>query len=115
MGACPSFLPPYDLNGWVEGNNDIPSQVVLRYQPDSYVMDIKSISPDFVLEAALAIQKWTDAGISAEFLLVKEKPSSDNKAFSDLKLKAWRNNLKAVYYIRVSDKPSKPVCESCQN
>jgi ribonucleoside-diphosphate reductase alpha chain len=118
MGACPSFLPPYDLNGWVEGNNDISSQVVLRYHPNDYVMDIKSISPDFILDAALAIQKWTDAGVSAEFLLVKGKPSSENKAFSDLKLKAWNNNLKAVYYIRtseVSNKPSGPICESCQN
>jgi ribonucleotide reductase alpha subunit len=112
MGACPSFLPPYNLQGWVEKNGDRSSQVVLRYDPQAYVMDIKDTPPEYCLDAALAVQKWTDAGVSAEFLLSKGKATSSNAAFSRLKLRAWVENLKAVYYIRESES-EKPACESC--
>lgn len=114
MGACPSFLPPYDLSGWYEDNNDLASKVELKYMPEDYLLDIKTTPPDFILDAALAIQKWTDAGISAEFLLVKGKASSENAAFSLLKIDAWERGLKSFYYIRTSDAP-KDGCSSCAN
>jgi ribonucleotide reductase alpha subunit len=106
MGACPSFLPPYDLNGWLEGNGDKASMVHLPYEPDRYVMDIKALPPEYVLDAALAIQKWTDAGISAEFLFVKGKATSTNKAVSDLKRRGFKAGLKAMYYCRTVEAPT---------
>jgi ribonucleoside-diphosphate reductase alpha chain len=123
MGACPSFLPPYRTDGWLEDNGDKATQMELRFKPKAYASDIQSTPPEFVLGAALAIQKWTDAGISCEFLLVKGSSNATNKAFSDLKVEAWLQGLKAVYYLRsaeagkVSFSANKDSCSSgaCSN
>ena len=53
-----------------------------------------------LVESVAAIQNFTDTGISAEYLLDQNNPNFSAKSLYDLLHKAWKEETKAVYYIR---------------
>lgn len=46
------------------------------------------------------LQKWIDTGISAEFVFDLNREDVTAKSLFDLIISAWKNRMKAIYYIR---------------
>lgn len=114
MGATASFLPPYKTEFVDESEDSV--RVVTKYVPERYLIN-QHIPQEFITDCAARMQKWTDAGISFELLLPKGAPWSTNKRFSDNKISAWKQGVKAVYYVRTTDALSEGGCGSgaCSN
>ena len=112
MGSTASFLPPYQLEFYDE-SEDHTLNVVTKYLPDAY-LTASQIPCDFITDATAALQTWTDAGLSMEYLLPKGASWATNKAFSDTKIKAWKAGVKAIYYLRELEQSSS-TCDSCAN
>jgi ribonucleoside-diphosphate reductase alpha chain len=112
MGSTASFLPPYQLEFFDE-SEDFTLNVVVKYDESRYLTNFQ-LNQEFITNAAIAIQKWTDAGISMEYLLPKGASWSDNRAFSKLKFNAWDLGCKTVYYTRTSDIVT-DGCSLCAN
>jgi ribonucleoside-diphosphate reductase alpha chain len=114
MGSTASFLPPYQLEFYDE-SEDHSLNVLVKYMPNLYFTNFQ-VNPLFITAATKAIQKWTDAGISMEYLLPNSASWSTNKAFSELKIGAWIDGIKAVYYIRSTEDAQSPGgCSACAN
>jgi ribonucleoside-diphosphate reductase alpha chain len=111
MGATASFLPPYQTEFVDESEDSV--EVVTKYAPDLYLTN-QQIPQEFITDCTARIQYWTDAGISMEYLLPKGASWSTNKRFSDNKISAWKQGVKAVYYCRSVDGTGQS-CSSCAN
>lgn len=116
MGSTASFLPPYNTDFYDE-SEDYTLAVTTKYSPEAY-LTASQIPCDFITDATAAMQKYTDAGISMEYLLPFGAPWATNKAFSETKVKAWKAGIKAVYYVRSSesqDGPGSCASGACSN
>ncbi len=116
MGATASFLPPYSLD-FIDESEDYSLQVITKYKPELYLTN-QEINQQFITDCTAVMQKWTDAGISMEYLLPKGASWSTNKAFSDNKIEAWKQGVKAVYYVRSTTPDGSSGtsgCSSCAN
>jgi len=108
-GASPNFLPVTSLCHYKDMQKMTPI-IVPAFSDErfSYYRTRGTYDGVFFLEAAAAIQKWTDTGVSNEIGvnpdLFEMIPFSDKVI--ELMLK---NELKAVYYM------SETACESCAN
>lgn len=114
MGSTASFLPPYQLEFYDE-SEDHSLNVLVKYNPELYLTNFQ-VNPLFITAATEAIQKWTDAGISMEYLLPNSASWSTNKSFSEIKIDAWKKGIKAVYYTRSTEDAQNPGgCSACAN
>jgi ribonucleoside-diphosphate reductase alpha chain len=113
MGATASFLPPYSLN-FIDESEDHSLQVITKYKPELYLTN-QEINQRFITDCTAVMQKWTDAGISMEYILPKGASWSSNKSFSDNKIAAWKEKIKAVYYVRSTTAEVIPSCNMCAN
>lgn len=114
MGATASFLPPYETDFIDESETAL--RVVTKYAPHLYLTN-QQIPQEFITDATAAMQRWVDAGISMEYLLPEGASWSTNKAFSQNKISAWKQGVKAVYYTRTTEVGDVGGCSSgaCSN
>lgn len=114
MGATASFLPPYETDFIDESETAL--RVVTKYAPQLYLTN-QQIPQEFITDATAVMQRWVDAGISMEYLLPEGASWSTNKAFSQNKISAWKQGVKAVYYTRTTEVGDVGGCSSgaCSN
>lgn len=120
MDAGPSWTPVYSAM-YFEDNKDGPMPVVAMYlkeNPLSYARNITKFKPWELTTVVSALQKFTDTGISAEYLMDKNQEGFSAKWLWDTWDQAWRKKTKAVYYIRTIKKgdsyvKDNDVCVGC--
>lgn len=121
MDAGPSWTPVYSAM-YFEDNKDGPIPVVamhLKSNPLSYAKNITKFKPWDLTKVVGALQKFTDTGISAEYLMDKNQEGFSAKWLWDTWDQAWKNKTKAVYYTRTIKKgevlvKDNDVCVGCQ-
>ena len=117
MGATASFLPPYQLEFYDE-SEDHTLNVVVKYEPNAYLTN-QQIPQEFITDCTARLQKFTDAGISMEYLYPQGTSWSTNKRISENKVSAWEQKVKAVYYVRsvsgLGQSGLGQACTACAN
>jgi ribonucleoside-diphosphate reductase alpha chain len=112
MGSTASFLPPYSLD-FIDESEDHSLRIVTKYKPELYVSN-QQMPQEFITDCTAVLQKWIDAGLSMEYLLPYGASWSTNKSFSQNKVSAWKQGVKAIYYVRTTEQ-SHSSCVSCAN
>lgn len=94
------------------------SGMFLQSNPLSYSRTIGTYKADKLVPTIAAMQKFVDTGISAEFLFDRNLHDITAQWVWDLYEKAWREGMKAVYYLRtikvgesLVEEPE--ICASC--
>lgn len=106
MDAGPSWTPVYSAM-YFEDNKDGPMPVVAMYlkeNPLSYAKNVTKYKPWELTSVVAGLQKFTDTGISAEYLMDKNQDDFKAKWLWDTWDQAWKKKTKAVYYIRTIKK-----------
>lgn len=97
-GVMPVFSPFFREDN---DNGKYPiSCMYLKQSPLFYEKSFRMYDQTDLARAVGAIQKFTDTGISAEYLFDQNKEDFTAKTLYDLIHTAWENETKAVYYIR---------------
>lgn len=120
MDAGPSWTPVYSAM-YFEDNKDGPMPVVAMYlkeNPLSYAKNVTKYKPWELTSVVASLQKFTDTGISAEYLMDKNQEGFSAKWLWDTWDQAWKKKTKAVYYIRTIKKgealvKDNDVCVGC--
>ncbi len=120
MDAGPSWTPVYSAM-YFEDNTNGPMPVVamhLKTNPLSYAKNITKFKPWELVNVVANLQKFTDTGISAEYLMDKNQDGFSAKWLWNTWDDAWRKKTKAVYYIRTIKKgesyvKDNNVCVGC--
>lgn len=81
----------------------------LKENPLSYARDITRYDPYDLAESVGAAQKFVDTGISAEYIMDKNRPNFKAKVLWDTLNAAWKAKTKAVYYVRTVKEGEKLV------
>ena len=76
------------------------SCMFLKENPASYMRSFRTFDQSKLTEVIGAMQKFVDTGISAEYLLDQNKEGFSAKDLYNILVSAWKNETKAVYYIR---------------
>ena len=125
QGCTASILPCYSkfyYDKWSKGTVPIAPPFINDY-PFGY-KENKVTDQNIVVDAVSAIQQWIDTGISMELLFNLNDNIYTEKAITakdvyDVLIRAWKQQCKAVYYIRVVQKDdfknNENVCVSCAN
>lgn len=97
-GVMPVYMDFYQKDN---GNGTFPfASMHLKTAPLSYAKNAGKWEHEHLVKTVAEIQKFTCAGISSEFFLDHNKENFSAKELYDLIHMAWRNKLKALYYIR---------------
>lgn len=120
MMAAAGFMPHY-AEYFYEDNNSGKTPVSSMYgkeNPLFYAMSIGYFKQHELTKAVAAGQLFVDTGISAEFVLDRNIHDITAKDVSMLVNSAWKNGMKAVYYLRVVKQGESLVkkdelCASC--
>jgi len=126
MDAGPGVMPCY--GGFYlkdNTNGEFPvAGMYLKENPLCYAKNAARYDHETLVNAVAEIQKFTDAGISSEYIFDHNKEGFSAKELYDLIHLAWRKKTKAVYYIRNIKKGSnleeevgmsQASCEGCAN
>ena len=76
------------------------SCMYLKENPAAYMRSFRTYDQSKLTGVIGAMQKFVDTGISAEYLLDQNKEGFSAKDLYDILVSAWKNETKAVYYIR---------------
>lgn len=104
-----------------EDNKDGVMPVVsmfLKENPLSYARSVEKHDPWELSKTIGWVQRWVDTGISAEYIMNKNREGFSAKWLWDTLNEAWKNDNKAVYYIRTIKKgenlvKDNDVCVGC--
>ena len=124
-GCTASILPAFS-RFFVDKGSKGAVPVAPPYVADKFwfYQENKTLDQNAVIEATATIQKWIDTGISMELLFnlnegVYHEGNFTAKDMYDCLLTAWRDGVKAVYYVRTVQKDgfkdSDGGCTSCAN
>ncbi len=121
MGCTSSVLPVFNkcfVDKNANGNVPISPPFLGIYEYE----EAPNIHPFTVVKAVAAMQRWVDTGISMELLFNLNDPEINAKTIYDSIVLAWREDIKAIYYIRTVQKSLEQPniirqgdCESCAN
>lgn len=120
MDAGAGVMPVYSAF-FYEDNKDGVMPVVsmfLKENPLSYARSVEKHDPWELTKMTGWLQRWVDTGISAEYIMNKNREGFSAKWLWDTLNEAWKNNNKAVYYIRTIKKgeglvKDNDVCVGC--
>jgi ribonucleoside-diphosphate reductase alpha chain len=102
MDAAAGVMPTYAT--FFREDNSIGkypvSSMFIHENPLSYGRSFKTYDQVDLTAAVGALQRYTDTGISAEYLFDQNKEGFSAKDLYDTIFAAWNNQTKAVYYIR---------------
>lgn len=76
------------------------SCMYLKENPSSYMRSFKTYDQSKLTAVIGAMQKFVDTGISAEYLFDQNKEGFSAKDLYNMIISAWKNECKAIYYIR---------------
>lgn len=76
------------------------SCMYLKENPSSYMRSFKTYDQSKLTVVIGAMQKFVDTGISAEYLFDQNKEGFSAKDLYNMIISAWKNECKAIYYIR---------------
>lgn len=120
MDAGAGIMPVYSAF-FYEDNKNGPMPVAamhLKDNPLSYARDLTKYLPWEMVDVTAAVQKFTDTGVSAEYLMDKNQEDFKARWLWDTIQRAWETGTKAVYYVRTLKKGEKlvkgaDVCVGC--
>lgn len=72
----------------------------LKENPSSYMRSFRTFDQVKLTKVIGSMQKFVDTGISAEYLFDQNKEDFKARDLYDTLVNAWKNECKAVYYIR---------------
>ncbi len=76
-----------------------------------YYKEYTKIDLNDVIDMISTVYKWTDQSISFEWLINPEK-TSPQKLY-DYYIKAWKQGIKTIYYLRSMSGDASQICDSC--
>jgi ribonucleoside-diphosphate reductase alpha chain len=76
-----------------------------------YYKEYTKIDMNDVIDMISVIYKWTDQSISFEWLITPEKTSPQE--LYDYYIKAWKQGIKTIYYLRSMSGNVSQACNSC--
>lgn len=102
MDAAAGVMPVWGAFFYEDNKNGLMPVVAmhLKGNPLSYSRDVTRFNPWDLTKPVSWIQRFTDTGVSAEYLMDKNREDFNAKFLWDTIQNAWRNGTKAVYYIR---------------
>ena len=102
MDAGAGFMPVY--SHFFREDNDNGKYPIscmhLKENPLSYSKSFRTYDQSKLTATVGAAQKFVDTGISAEYLLDQNKEGFSAKDLYNVLISSWKNECKAVYYIR---------------
>lgn len=125
QGCTASILPCYSkfyYDKWSKGTVPIAPPFINNHS--FAYKENKVTDQNIVVDTVATIQQWIDTGISMELLFNLNDNIYSEKAITakdvyDVLIRAWKQQCKAVYYIRVVQKDdfksNENVCVSCAN
>lgn len=120
MMAGAGVMPGYAAYFYEDNKNGKTpvSSMYLKDNPFIYEISAGDYYQAYLTRAIGALQKFTDTGISAEYVLDRNQQGVTALWIHDLYMSAWENGNKAVYYLRTIKKGESPVktedvCVSC--
>lgn len=114
QGCTASVLPVFS-KFFIEKTSRGNLPMIPPYLKDKfwYYTENKNTDQQYLVEVISEIQKFVDTGISLELLFNLNDEKIDARYIYDTIIKAWKYEIKALYYIRSVDKQSNESCESC--
>lgn len=120
MDAAAGIMPVYSAF-FYEDNKDGVMPVVSMYlkeNPLSYSRSVEKYNPWELPQMVGWMQRWIDTGISAEYIMNKNREGFGAKWLWDTLQQSWERGNKAVYYIRTIKKGESlakddDICVSC--
>lgn len=112
IGATPSIDPIFAKFYKEENMSGILPQVPPEI--DKYFWHYKTaytIEPEWIIDAAIARQKWIDQAQSLNLFI--DPYNIDGKRLSELYIRAWKGQVKTIYYVRSKSLTEIDDCESC--
>lgn len=96
------------------------SGMYLKENPLCYAKDITKFYPADLTKSVGALQKFFDTGISAEYIMDKNREDFNAKYMWDLLLQAHKNKTKGIYYVRTIKKgegivKNSSACAGCED
>lgn len=111
MDAGAGIMPVYSAF-FYEDNKDGVMPVVgmyLKDKPLSYAQSVDKHDPWELTKVVGWLQSWVDTGISAEYVMDKNRDDFRAKILWDTLEQSWLNENKTVYYIRTIKKGEKVI------
>lgn len=120
MDAAAGVMPVWSAFFYEDNQNGLMPVVAmhLKDNPLSYSRDVTRFNPWDLTKPISWLQRFMDTGISAEYLMDKNREDFKAVFLWDTVKSAWLNRTKAVYYIRTLKKGEKLVkgeekCAGC--
>jgi ribonucleoside-diphosphate reductase alpha chain len=113
VGTTASILPIYKKY-FVETNSIAPTVNVapnLNNENFWYYKEYVNMDMNDVIDMVSVVYKWIDQSISFEWMIDPSKVSP--KQLHDYYMKAHKQGIKTVYYVRSLSLDVKESCESC--
>ena len=117
-GTTPSIEPPYKLTWYEENLSGVIPCVAPSYSPETAHLFKTTLDIDNAraIELNAIRQQYVDQGISFNMFIDPDKIEKLSE-ISDLYIKAWKEGLKTVYYLRSQAPDVRDTsleCEGCQ-
>ncbi len=112
-GTTAAMMPIYKRY-FVETNLSAPTvRVAPKLNKENYWFYKEYVSMNMadVIDMMAVIYKWMDQSVSFEWMIDPAKTSP--KQLSDYYFRAWKKEIKTVYYVRSLSGEIKDTCESC--
>lgn len=102
MDAAAGIMPVYSAFFYEDNANGMlpVAAMYLKEYPLSYSKNVTKYNPWDLPKAVGALQKFVDTGISAEYVMDKNRDDFKAKHLWDTLDNAWKFGNKAVYYVR---------------
>jgi ribonucleoside-diphosphate reductase alpha chain len=117
QGCTASILPTFNRFFYDNAAGSYPIAPAFIDEYFWFYEENKHLNQNIVINTVAAIQKWVDTGISMELLFDLDNVSK--KEIYDTLINAWRQKVKAIYYIRAFKKQTlksdKVECSTCSN
>lgn len=106
MDSSASVLPVYDAFFSEDNKNGklVVAAKYLKENPLSYGKTFSKHSPGEIIDVVAELQKFIDTGCSMELIFDQRKENFRAKELYDAIHYAWKNKIKAIYYIRTIKK-----------
>lgn len=106
MDSSASVLPVYDAFFSEDNKNGklVVAAKFLKENPLSYGKTFSKHSASEIIDVVAELQKFIDTGCSMELIFDQRKENFKAKELYDAIHYAWRNKIKAIYYIRTIKK-----------
>ncbi|RUR74900.1 ribonucleoside-diphosphate reductase [Chlorogloeopsis fritschii PCC 6912] len=115
QGCTPSILPTFSrLHYEARAKGSIPVCPQFIKNKFWFYEENKELDQQVIVDTVAAIQRWVDTGISMEWV-VNPNIGVSPKQIYEWMLSAWKQGVKALYYLRSLQKETKENCDACAN